>query len=155
GPSLGELAILDRPNVHNPLHDLRVASQRNGVLASDDHHAIACGQQLLELDPNALELLEHPHVVLDHSVATTVDTGLRRTRRSVELNLGMEEWGNLGIARSPRIDSPTVESLVGPPHELHVLLRHRPGSISRPGAASRRSGPEPTGEGRSKPPVAS
>jgi hypothetical protein len=99
-----EKAVPDRPHLHDPLHYLCFAAPGDCVLTRDDHHAIARREQLFKFNPHTLELPEDALVVLEHRLTTTVDTRLRSARVSVELNLGMEKWRNLGIAPAAGVD---------------------------------------------------
>jgi hypothetical protein len=61
------------------------------VLARHDYDPIAGRQHLVQVYPDALELLEQALVVRDHRVPTAVDTRLRRVRVGVERDLRVEE----------------------------------------------------------------
>jgi hypothetical protein len=117
GVSLNEQPVADRPDLdHVDLH-LLLAALRHRVLRRHDDDSIARVDELLYLDPQALELPPQIFVVFPDSFLAAIYPGLWRVDIGVELDVGVD-------VRAGGSEIAPIHSRIDPAHEFHVRLRH-------------------------------
>src|SRR6478672_2118971 len=124
-PKLDGPPITNAPQMSDVYLNLCAASLSAAYRADKHQHVLVVkSDELLGLDAEVVELCDDVGYESQKSLGSVVDGPIRNVREVVDLDLGVEEVRKGGeITRRER--------LVTAAGKLHVLLRHRPPSISR------------------------
>src|SRR4029450_4994935 len=94
-------------------------------LVTHDHYDLVGGRREAQgLPANLLPNFAHLPVEAPNALMTAVRLGVHHPGGHIEFEVAITE-------RDQPVDVAFVQTLVREPHDLHVLLRHRPPSISR------------------------
>jgi hypothetical protein len=121
-------SISQRPDVSGVRRDRLVVCPAHQNEANGDDDFFPCRNEFKRLDTPGRPDLAQPSHELPDALVAVIDAWVKGPPRRVPFDLRIKEVIGLVIEV---LEDLVLPLCVEPPHNLHVLLRHRPRSISR------------------------
>jgi hypothetical protein len=118
-----DAAVMYADSVRDMPVEIKPASCSSAAPTDINHYPIALTADDLDIEPCIVYLSRDPRDLFDHLIASH-----KRTRLGPTVGHGEAAFGSKEVGEALYV--PSLEAAVGLQDDLHVLLRHRPRSIS-------------------------